>query len=210
MLFSQSAFAKLIGTTRQTINDLVRNGIIEVVNKKIDSDKAINKLRAEGKIDDKGKFVPKNSSKKEEPEIEEKNIFDYPSISTLTDDEREAQRAKQDFDHEMRKEEAKRIDMPLDAIMNANIKSMSKNDAERVKLYWQGLYERVKYEMLIGTLIEFKEAEEDYGVVVRAIRDSLIGMPRRIGHKLIAKKDIHEISLIIDEEVSKIMENLSK
>lgn len=209
MVMSESEFARLIGTSRQTVNNLVKDGVIEKVENKIDSDKAIEKLKADGKIDENNKYIPKNSFKKKEPKTKEENIFDYPAL-TLSDAELEAQRAKKAFEDEMKKEEAKKIDMPLEKIMNENIEAMSKNDVERVKLYWQGMQERAKYEMLMLTLVSVSQVEDEHFVIARTIRNSLLSMSNRIAHKLLNQKSIHEIKTILDAEANKVLENLSK
>lgn len=210
MLLSQSTFAKLIKTTRQTVNNLVKDGVIEFVNKKIDSDKAISKLKSEGRLDDSNYFIRKDSSANKEPKVEEANIFDYPSISNLSDGEREAQRAKEEFEKEMREEEAEKIEMPLDKIMNPNIEAMSKNDVERVKLYWQGMQERVKYEKEIGLLVLKSEVEEEHFLIARTVRDAVMSISNRIAYQLLGKTEIHDVKNILDMEAHKILENLSR
>ena len=69
---------------------------------------------------------------------------------------------------------------------------------------------KVKYQKEIGLLVSKSEVEEEQFLLARTVRDSAMSISKRVGHKLLNKKSLHEITKIIDDEVLKVLENLSR
>jgi len=206
MLLTQSKFAELIGTTRQTVGNLVKNGTLHLTNKKIKTDDAFKILKSTGQLSADNKFIPKKSS----PVIHSSpSIFDVDPASypTLSADEKNKQE-KQLLERAM-EQQAKELGLSLSDIQTPEIEAMEKWEVERFKIFYQGMLERAKYFKEIGRLVDVEEVKEEQFGISRTVRDAVMSISNRIAHKLINKTEIHEIKLILDAEALKVMENLS-
>ena len=179
---------------------------IVVVDGKVDVDASVNLLRSMGRtFDDKNKLIKKNTLGSESASKDDRHLlnteFEYPTLSQKNE-------SLQQVYVEIEKE-AEKEGLTLSKVLTDEINSLEPVEINKIKIFWQGQLEKLKYEKEIGKLVLREEVYEQYFSASRIVRDAVLGMGARVAHKLLNKSNIREIVTILDEETLKIMENLS-
>lgn len=215
MFLSQSQFARIIGCSRQAVNEMKKNGHIIMApdGKKVDETASIKRLKDLDRLDEDNKIKMK-TKKDQDPEDNKKSpsMFDvdypYETLSDLSEDERcEYEREKRKIIDKAKKEgiDTTAFKDFLDGGSNEKIKI---TDLNRIKTFYQAQNEKLKYEMTAGDLISKEQVYADQFQIARTIRDSLLGMPNRIAHELLNKKNKREVITTLDYHINKILESL--
>lgn len=210
MFLTQSEFAKYIGVNRSSVTKMKKKKQIYFTsNNLVDVEKTIELLKSIGRtFTDDNKMITSNTAPGPAKEESEKNLlnteFVYP---TLTDEEK---LAKEKYEVEALKREAEKEGLSVDKVLTDEIDSLEPIEVNKIKVFWQGQLERVKYEKEMGELVSKDEVYEEHFKTARTVRDAFLGLSNRVAHKLLNKKEIFEISSVLDAEVQKILENLSR
>ena len=206
---SQTKFAEYIGTSRKTVTTMKQKKQIIMVDKKVNVSESIKLLTSLGRRFDKDhKLIVSNTSKKtmSEPTSHLLNTdFVYPSLS-------ETKNTNTDYPMEIMKEVAssEKIDLPMDKILTKEIDALKPFEVTKIKGFWQGMQERFKYDVLVDKYILKTDVYDEQFNIARSVREAMIGLPNRISHQLLGQTDIHIITRILDKEINKILEGLSK
>jgi len=205
---TQAKFAAYIGVSKKTVTLMKQKKQIVMNGTKVDVAKSIQLLKSIGRsFDSKNKMITSNTAPGTKEKDGEKNLlnteFVYP---TLTDAELKAQERRE---IESLQREAEKEGLTLDKVLTKEINALEPVEINKIKIFWQGQLEKLKYEKEMGTLVLKDEVEDEQFKIARTVRDSVMGMSNRVAHKLMNKNSIHDIKMIIDAETLKIMENLS-
>jgi DNA-binding XRE family transcriptional regulator len=203
---TQADFARHIGVSRKSVTYMKQHKQIVVVDGKVDVDASVNLLRSMGRtFDDKNKLIKKNTLGSESASKDDRHLlnteFEYPTLSQKNE-------SLQQVYVEIEKE-AEKEGLTLSKVLTDEINSLEPVEINKIKIFWQGQLEKLKYEKEIGKLVLREEVYEQYFSASRIVRDAVLGMGARVAHKLLNKSNIREIVTILDEETLKIMENLS-
>lgn len=209
MNLSQAKFSEYIGVSKKTVTLMKQKKQIIMSGTKVEVEKSIELLKSIGRNFDKdNKMITSNTVAVPAEEKQSSHLlntdFIYP---TLTADEKQQQNTRE---VEAMKKEAKEHGLSMDKVLTNEISMLETIEANKIKIFWQGQLERLKYEKEKGLLISKEEVEEDQFLVARTIRDAFMSMSNRITHQLIGKTEAHQIKNIIDMETYKVMENLSR
>jgi len=206
---TQTKFASYIGVSKKTVTLMKQKKQIVMVGSKVDVDKSIELLKSIGKtFDKKNKMITPNTSPAITEKESENNLlntdFKYKALSETELKEKERREI------ELLQREAEKEGLTLDKILTDEINSLQPVEVNKIKIFWQGQLGKVKYQKEIGLLVSKSEVEEEQFLLARTVRDSAMSISKRVGHKLLNKKSLHEITKIIDDEVLKVLENLSR
>ena len=205
---TQAKFAAYIGVSKKTVTLMKQKKQIVMNGTKVDVAKSIQLLKSIGRsFDSKNKMITSNTAPGTKEKEGEKNLlnteFDYPTLTAI---ELKAQESRE---IESLQREAEKEGLTLDKVLTKEINALEPVEINKIKIFWQGQFEKLKYEKEMGILVLKDEVEEENFKISRTVRDSVMGMSNRVAHKLMNKNSIHEIKLILDAETLKIMENLS-
>lgn len=207
---SQTKFAEYIGTSKKTITYMKQHKQIIMIDKKVDVKKSIELLKSIGRRFDKdNKMIVSNTSKADENETAPNLLnteFDYPTLSDMDSDEHKQ------YPYQIMKEVADEndIDLSMDKILTKEIDALEPFEATKIKTFWQGMQERLKYEILADQYIAKSDVYDEQFNTARVVRDSLMGIPNRVSHQLLGQTDIHHITSILEIEIHKTLEGLSR
>jgi len=205
---TQAKFASYIGVSKKSVTLMKQKKQIVMNGTKVDVAKSIQLLKSIGRrFDSKNKMITSNTAPGTKEKDGEKNLlnteFDYPALTAV---ELKAQERRE---IESLQREAEKEGLTLDKVLTKEINALEPVEINKIKIFWQGQLEKLKYEKEMGILVLKDEVEEEQFKIARTVRDSVMGMSNRIAHKLMNKKSIHDIKMILDAETLKIMENLS-
>jgi len=83
-------------------------------------------------------------------------------------------------------------------------------DANIYKTIYQGKIEKIKYEKLMGELIERDKVENKAFETARAIRDKLLTIPERLSSELSSISDAHQIKELLFKEFEILLDGFSE
>lgn len=218
MFLSQSQFAKLIGCSRQAVNEMKKAGhiIMSDDGKKVKESESIAMLKDLDRLDDNNKI--RGKVKKITDEVRKKssntNMFEvdfpYETFADMSESERRS-RFEQEKQNILNKAEQEGIDKSAfkDFLEDGDNKNIKLTDLNRIKTFYQAQNEKLKYEKEAGTLISRDQVYLEQYKTARVIRDSLLGMPHRISHKLLHQNNKRDVIDILESAINKILENLA-
>lgn len=210
LFLSQAKFSEYIGVSRKSVSYMKQHKQIIMLDKKVDVNKSIELLKSIGRrFYDDNKMIVNKTAKAEKSETASNLLnttFTYPSLGEPNIYERK------DYELEMMQEVAKEnnVDLPVDKILTKEIDALEPIEATKIKTFWQGMQERLKYETLAGQYISKTDVYDEQFNTARIVRESLLGLSNRVGHKLLGQTDIHHITSILETEIHKILQGLSK
>ena len=209
MTMTQAAFSRHLGVSKKTVSLMKNKRQIVMNDKFVNVEKSMDLLKSIGKtFDANNKMITSNTAPGPAKEESEKNLlntdFFYP---TLTDEEKIV---KEKHEVEALKKQAEKEGLSVDKVLTDEIDSLEPIEVNKIKIFWQGQLERVKYEKEMGELVSKDEVYEEHFKVARTVRDAFLGLSNRVAHKLLNKTEVFEITSTLDEEVQKILENLSR
>lgn len=204
---TQAKFALHIGVSKKTITLMKQKRQIVMAGTKVDVDKSIKLLKSIGRtFDSENKMITSNTAPGTTEEKSEKNLlntdFKYKALSEIELKE------KENREIEFLQREAEKEGLTIDKVLTEEINSLEPVEINKIKIFWQGQLEKVKYQKEIGLLILKAEVEEEQFLIARTVRDSFMSISNRVAHKLLNQTSIHEVKIIIDNETLKVMENL--
>jgi len=219
-LMSQADFGKLMGVTRQRVNQWVADGVIELVHvagKKrglVDSEKA--KAAVEAARDPSRK--PQAEAAKRRAEDNDQNydagIFDERmlperSLADMTEDERAEYNRKLAQEREALekiREEAKEHGVEDFDIDTAGL---GLNEVKVFKELYLGKKAQAEYRKQIGELVERVDVEREAFEEAQRVRSALLSLPHKLSVRIVALTDPAEIEEVLDAEIRQVLEELS-
>jgi|GEM_PF-4778844 len=206
---NQAEFAKLIGVSRKTVTMFKHHEYLVFCDNGIDEIKTIELLQKVGKrFDSDGKLIkdntlPRNTSKKNE---NEKDLLDF-DFGPLLRLEQESTNFQDTII-----DEAKKAGVDINEIedIETRIEIMSKYDIEKVKIFWQGKIEELKYKKEAGSLIEIEKVKDEQTLIARNLRNAFLSLPVRVTPLITANHNPVSIKTILDREIENILLVLTK
>lgn len=204
MNVSQRTLAKMIGKSQPYISKLVKNGVIECVDGKINVEKAKRAIE-EHKDPTRDAQREANQKRREEPSLMS-IAGTYPSMADMSDDE------KQEFEQE--KEELKKL-------MQESGENIGDDDVDTFegmkplairlfKEYYQGKLSKLDFQRKSGELISIDEVKKNIFEASKIIRDGLLNIPARLSTQLAYESDPHRCRTILESEINKQLSTLSE
>lgn len=162
---TQVEFAKLIGVSKQRINEAVKKGLLVLEpSGKLNKIKSLARWR---KYLDPSKY--RDHYKKPEPNAKPDNT-DKPPQPEPEPDEKQKRKSKNP-----EKEFNKKIN---DLLKDSEIEDY--NDAKFRKEKYNAMYRKLEYEEKLGTLVSKEEVKQKYFTIVRNFRDEIMTIPTRL------------------------------
>ena len=217
-LKSQADFGKIMGVTRQRVNQWVSEGIIELVRvpgKKrgfVDVEKA--RAAVEAARDPRRKAA---AEIKKEPEKKEKSIFDEEvlpekSLADMSDAERAEYREalnRERAELEKLKEKARAAGIDTSDDVDLGQQPTSLNKVKIFKELYQGKLAKLDYETKSGRLIPAEEIERQAFEMAQTIKSSLLALPHKMSARVAHITEPEKIEALLDIEIRQVLEELS-
>lgn len=208
MLVSQRTFAKMIGKSQPYISKLVKNGVIVLINGKVNVEQAKDDIEAH-KDPTRDAQREANEKRREEPSLMSV-VGSYPSQADMTPEEKEILRKEQ--------EELKKI--------MAEVKSAEGNEKESdqditdfagmpaaqirlFKEFYMGKLAKLDFEKKKGEVIAISDVKNQVFEAYRTVRDGMLGIPARLSSRLAYETDPHTCRVMMEEEINRQLNSLS-
>jgi hypothetical protein len=206
MLVSQNKFAKMIDRSHTYIGKLVKSGVIELIDGRVDVEKAKAAIEAQ-----------KDPSREAQREANEQRrhgdlfaaVGTYESIADMTDLEREQLRLEQ-IEAKRLAEELKRNDIELPKLGDSDFLDMSLSQVKTFKEFYQGKISELDYKRRSGELISVEEARKENEQVLIAFRSRAMSVPTKIAPLMIGIETIAEAKSILDDAMYELLMELSR
>lgn len=88
--------------------------------------------------------------------------------------------------------------------------AMTFNEARTKRERYQAELARLEFEEKAGQLVDINKIRREYFKQARNARDNLLNIPDRLAPMLIGRTSIHEIRMLMLEEIHKVCEGLAK
>jgi len=178
------------------------------VENKVDQDASIKLLMSLGRIDKEKKLIKtvKAEEKKDDTTLMTIEV-PYSTLADLGIDELAEYEKKE---RERISFEARNQDISVDKVLTKEIQGLEPVEVSKIKTFWQGQKERLSYERELGTVVDAESVREQQFLVARVLRDSFLSLPRRVVPLMLGVRDQHEMTRILEQEINRILENLSK
>lgn len=216
---NQSQLGRHLGCSQQNISKHIKSGIIQIENKKIDVDAAIESLRNYGLLDDQNK-LKKRTTKKNDEKKEERSFYQvtsglpldsevpYESFEYLTAEEIEKKYEDKAKHYEKLKNKTnQQKENPEDN--DSDSEEIKYADAKAHRENFMGKIAEIDYQIKIGEYVSKAAVEQTFFEAARVIRDSLLNYPNKMSLRVVGKTDIKDIEKILMEEIQIILGNLS-
>jgi len=206
MLVSQNRFAKMIDRSHTYIGKLVKSGVIELIDGRVDVEKAKAAIEAQ-----------KDPSREAQREANEQRrhgdlfaaVGTYESIADMTDLEREQLRLEQ-IEAKRLAEELKRNDIEVPKLGDSDFLEMSLSQVKTFKEFYQGKISELDYKRRSGELISVEEARKENEQVLIAFRSRAMSIPTKIAPLMIGIETIAETKSILDDAMYELLMELSR
>ena len=205
MLVSQNKFAQMIDVSHTYVGKLVKQGVIVLVNKKVDVEIA-KKAIEEHKDPTRDAQREANQKRREEPTLISV-IGSYESEADMSDEEKEElKRIKE----EVEKEKKAAIDegINLDDEDDEAFSKITGAAARAEKEYWLGQKAKIEYKRLKGEYMLVKDSEKQAFEAGRAVRDALLSLPPRLSPVFAGESDRFKIERLFLEEINQVLSGL--
>jgi len=87
--------------------------------------------------------------------------------------------------------------------------AMTFNEARTKRERYQAELARLEFEEKAGQLVDVNKIRREYFKQARNARDNLLNIPDRLAPMLIGRSDIHEVRMLMLQEIHKICESLA-
>lgn len=206
MLVSQNKFAKMIDRSHTYIGKLVKSGVIELIDGRVDVEKA--KVAIEAQKD------PSRESQREANEQRRHgDLFSaagtYESIADMTDQEREQLRLEQ-IEAKRLAEELKQKDVDLPKLTDDDFKDMKLSQVNVFKEFYKGKVYELDYMKRMGELISVEEIKKENEQILIAFRSRAMAIPTKIAPLMIGIDTIAEVKSILDDAIYELLMELSR
>lgn len=217
---NQSQFGRHLGCSQQNISKHIKSGVIQIENKKIDVDKAMESLKNYGLLDDQNK-LKKRTTKKNDDKKEERNFHQvtselplegevpYESFEYLTAEEIEQKYEDKVKHYDELQKKTKQLDLGSKNINTSPAEEVKYADAKAHRENFMGKIAELDYQIKISEYVLKAEVEQTFFEAARVIRDSLLNYPNKMALRVVGKTDIKDIENILMEEIQIILGNLS-
>ncbi|MDD5212248.1 MAG: hypothetical protein PHV62_07520 [Sulfuricurvum sp.] len=207
MLVSQNKFAKIVGRSHTYIGKLVKSGVIELIDGRVDVEKA--KIAIEKNKD------PSRDSQREANEEKRKSndlfeaIGSYPSMAEITPQEEEILRMEREEARRMA-EDLKQKGADLPAVDTMEFLNMSSSQVRIFKEYYQGKISELDYLKKSGELITVEEVKKENEQILIAFRSRAMAIPTKLAPLMIGIENIAEAKSIMDDAMYELLLELSR
>ena len=89
------------------------------------------------------------------------------------------------------------------------VEAMTFNEARTLRERYQAQLARLEFEEKAGKLVDGETVRREYFKQARVARDNLLNIPDRLAPMLVGRTDLHEIRMLILDEVHKVCEGLA-
>lgn len=108
-------------------------------------------------------------------------------------------------------ENPKRVEVEVvEPVVVDDTSSMTFNEARTLRERYQAQLARLEFEEKAGKLVDGETVRREYFKQARVARDNLLNIPDRLAPLVVGRTDLHEVRMLILEEVHKICEELAK
>lgn len=197
----------MIDRSHTYIGKLVKAGVIELVDGRVDVEKA--KAAIEAHKD------PARDAQREANEQRRSgnDLFSsagtYASVADMTDEERERLRREQEEARRMAEElRSKNVDLPVSG--DGDFSSMSLSEVKTFKEFFQGKISELEYKRKSGELISVEDARRENEQVLIAFRSRAMAIPTKIAPLMIGIETIAEAKSILDDAMYELLMELSR
>lgn len=206
MLVSQNKFAKMIGRSHTYVGKLVKSGVIELIDGRVDIEKA--KAAMEEHKD------PSRDSQREANEQRRNNdlfeaVGSYPSEADMSDQDREQLRMER-LEAQRLADELKRNNIDLPKIGDDEFLTMSLSQVKTFKEFYQGKISELDYKRRSGELISVEEARKENEQILIAFRSRAMAIPTKIAPLMVGIENISEAKSILDDAMYELLLELSR
>lgn len=87
---------------------------------------------------------------------------------------------------------------------------MTFNEARTLRERYQAQLARLEFEEKAGKLVDGESVRREYFKQARVARDNLMNIPDRLAPMLIGRTDLHEVRMLLLEEIHKVCEGLAE
>ena len=87
--------------------------------------------------------------------------------------------------------------------------TMTFNEARTKRERYQAELARLEFEEKAGLLVDVSKVRREYFKQARNARDNLLNIPDRLAPMLIGRSDIHEVRMLMLEEIHKVCDSLA-
>lgn len=84
------------------------------------------------------------------------------------------------------------------------------NDSRAIREAFKARIEKIKYEEMLGKLVDIEKAQNEYFEIARKVRDSLMAIPDRISAQVAAETNQFKVHKIIMDELRIALRNLKE
>lgn len=204
MLVTQNKFAKIVGKSHTYIGKLVRKGVIELIDGKINVERA--KLAIEEHKDPTRDAQREANQKRREMPSLMSVAGSYPSVADMSDDEKK--------EYEQEKEELKKLMQESgEDISDEDVESFEGMKPMAIRLfkeYYQGKLSKLDFQRKSGELISIDEVKKNIFEASKIIRDGLLSIPARLSSQLAFESDPHRCRTMLESEINRQLSTLSE
>jgi len=207
MLVSQNQFAKMIGKSHTYIGKLVTNGVIILVNGKVDVEIA-KKAIEENKDPSRDAQREANEKRREVPDLIN-SIGAYESEADMSDEERELIRLEKEEIKRMAKEVGEEEGKDESEFDIKDFDGMKPAQIRLFKEFYLGKLSKLEYQKRSSELIMIDEVRKSIFEASKIIRDGLMTIPARLASRLAFESDPHTCRTMIEAEISNQLNTLN-
>jgi len=208
MLMRQSDFAKKVGTSRQYINKLVKQGVIPSYERgQVKYDEAKRALE--------NHQVPYRQRQREKNKAERlkkmvPSMFDvdlgYESVADMSEEEKRARSIET-----LRKLRDEAVASGVDVVRSVeDIEKLDAKELNRLILEQDLRLKKAKADEAEGKVLPVETVKNAIFEATRILRDGLLGIPARTASALASMDDPHACRTLLEEEIVRQLESLSE
>lgn len=207
MLMSQNKFAKMIGRSHTYIGKLVKAGVIELVDGRVDVEKAKAAIEAHK---DPSRDAQREANEQRRSSMDLLSAAGtYPSEADMTDEEIEALKKEREEAIRLSKElKAAEADMPK--LTEDDFKDMKLSQVNVFKEFYKGKVYELDYMKRMGELISVDEVRKENDQILVAFRARAMAIPTKIAPLMIGIETIAEAKSILDDAMYELLMELSR
>jgi len=205
MLMSQTAYAKTINRSKQYVNKLVKDGVIVLQERKVSksqADTAINNIK------DPSRDAQREANEKRRDSLFTDDNLPENSMADMSEDE------KREYNNRLFEEQEK-LKQAKESAISAGVnigKEAMPTSLNKVKIFrelYMGKIAQLDFKKKSGEVVDKSDVESDGFEAGRIIRDHFMGMAVRVSPYLARVNNVAEIEKLLEEEIIKILENIS-
>lgn len=207
MLVSQNKFAKIVGRSHTYIGKLVKAGVIELVDGRVDVEKAKQAIE-ENKDPSRDAQREANEEKRKNNDLFEA-IGSYPSMAEITPQEEEILRIEREEARRMA-EDLKEKGAELPAVDAMAFLEMSSSQVRTFKEFYQGKISELDYLKKSGELITVEDVKKENEQILIAFRSRAMAIPTKLAPLMLGIESISEAKAIMDDAMYELLLELSR